>query len=524
MGRALLSIPTGPQGPVVVYTKDMAWRTLHKRRVRVESGLPGKVKLTGKPKVVCDINRGRQSVFRSCDRIVNLSYRRTITIPLFRVLRAGAICAAISLLVLGNVAAPTTTTRAANSALEERQALEAQLKDLESQIDQYESQIASYQKQGSSLKNEVARMNANIAKINLQIKAVNVKLAELGTKIAETETKVRGIESDIGDKRTALSGILKSIYENEQASLVEVFLRSRSLSDFWGDVSNLTTMQDAMRSEIRAITDLRDRLKDEQEQLSLARADAETIRKYQETQRTETEQLKTEKNNLLAVTKGQESKYQTLLKQTKETAAQIRNRIFQILGGGELSFEQAYQFAKLAGNATGVRPAFIMAVLNRESALGQNVGRCTYKTAMNPNPKKQSDGSLKSDIEVFLDLVARLGLANPESIPVSCANADGAYGGAMGPAQFIPSTWSIFEKQIARVTGREPANPWNNGDAFVAAGLYLANAGAEKSERTAAAKYYCGSRWNRYVCTNVYAQRVVEAAAKFQRDIDTILE
>jgi membrane-bound lytic murein transglycosylase B len=129
------------------------------------------------------------------------------------------------------------------------------------------------------------------------------------------------------------------------------------------------------------------------------------------------------------------------------------------------------------------------------------------------SPKNQS---------VFLELVGNLGI-NPDTIKVSCANADGIYGGAMGPAQFIPSTWRLYDEAISKVTGRSPANPWNNADAFVAAALYLRDAGAAQNERNAAARYYCGSRWNRYTCTNVYGRKVVEQAERFEEDIRAIL-
>lgn len=130
------------------------------------------------------------------------------------------------------------------------------------------------------------------------------------------------------------------------------------------------------------------------------------------------------------------------------------------------------------------------------------------------------------EIPVFEEITRKLGI-DPTSAfaKISCPNADGTYGGAMGPAQFIPSTWKAFESRIAAVTGSNPPNPWNNADAFVATGLYLKQYGAasQKSadEKKAAAIYYCGTNWQRYSC-NYYAGKVIENAAKFQTDINLL--
>lgn len=438
-----------------------------------------------------------------------------------------AFTALISAIFLFSAYVVPSPLHAQATSEEERRELESQLADLERQIEEHEATVAKYKAEGKTLSSEIATLNAKINSLNTQIKAVNLELAKLTAEINETQRQINRTENNIGSHKDAIGKYLRDLYESDQAGLMEVILSNNELSDFFGYIENVTLAQENLRVSLAEITRLRENLVEQKEQLATKKDDTENLRRIQEAQKSGVQATQSQKNQILKVTKGKESEYQKLLTKTQATAAQIRTRIFQLLGGGELTFEAAYDFAKLAESATGVRAALILSILHRESLLGKNVGRCSYVTAMHPTRDKP----------YFLDLLKRLGI-DPSSdfAKVSCPIAShGSYGGAMGPAQFIPSTWKIYEDKIAAVTGSNPPSPWNNADAFSATAVYMKDllsssscknyAEANKNqvsyqtliERCAAAKYYSGGSW--YTYRFWYGDPVVTQANEFEKDI-----
>lgn len=467
------------------------------------------------------------------DKRINLVYsKKAVVIRSEWLGLAGAILAVLFLMAfaVSFAQAPTTATSTDVSPEEERQLLERQLEELETQIAEYEETVAEYRRQGTTLKGEISRLEAQINQLNLKIKAINLNLQQLDQEIRITQGKISDTEDKIDKRKESLAQAIRKIYETDSQSLVEIIAANDNLSDFFGDINDILLVQENLRVALNDVIVLRGQLLEEKESLSLQYDDAEKLKAYQISQQQKVRTTQSEKNNILKVTQGKESEYQKLLKETQETAAEIRKRIFRLLGGGELTFEEAYQYARLAEKATGVRAALILAILDRESVFGKNVGRCSYNTAMHPTRDKP----------YFLDLLARLNIdPNSEVAKVSCPiSQHGSYGGAMGPAQFIPSTWKLYEKAIAAITGNNPPNPWNNADAFAATAVYMKDLLESSScksyaetnkhlvsyqtllERCAAAKYYSGSRW--YTYRFWYGEPVVTQANKFERDIEIL--
>lgn len=462
--------------------------------------------------------------------------------------------ALVSFSLFGSVVAPVTTGILAqsieedeerDSAAAEREELEAQLRDLERQMAEYEKTITEYRRQGTSLKSEIGVLDAQMKKLDLKIQAISVSLQRLDGEIVTTTSRIGEIERDIEDNKEVLSSMVRRLNEYDEEGLVEVLLRNPQLSDFFGSVNDLFAVQDGVNKSLAQLAVLRAELMDQKEELVLERTDADALKIYQRQQREEMNSIKGEKNTILKVTQGKESEYQKLLTETKKTAAEIRSRIFRLVGGGELPFGEAYELAKIAQEATGIRAAFILSILTQESGMngviGSNLGKCYYN-----EPRDNVDGAVmrKREQTIFVALMEEIG-RDPATTPVSCPIvSDGAYGGAMGPAQFMPSTWSLYKNRIQSVTGNKPPSPFNNLDAIVGTSLYLKDAYNSAAcidykddacrdnglcsssdartllERCAAAKYYAGSRW--YNFRWAYGEPVVNRAEKFQKDIDVL--
>ena len=93
----------------------------------------------------------------------------------------------------------------------------------------------------------------------------------------------------------------------------------------------------------------------------------------------------------------------------------------------------------------------------------------------------------------------------------------------MGPAQFLPTTWLRYADDVAQLTGHNPPNPWNTEDAFQAAAVFLAKAGAASQTNAgeiAAAKTYISGNpsCTKSIC-KYYSSRIVALAEEINRSL-----
>ncbi|MEK7173169.1 MAG: lytic murein transglycosylase, partial [Patescibacteria group bacterium] len=334
----------------------------------------------------------------------------------------------------------------------------------------------------------------------------------MSVQIKSTENSIGQTQGQILTIQERLGLTLQLRYEEDHKSIVEVLLGERSLSAFFDNLVALENLNMSIQDLLAEIKGLKTNLETQKSAMDGEKKELESTIAMQNLQKTDSAKQKAKQEDFLKMTEKEYQRYLAEQKDAKGKVSKIGSLLFQLLEvpEGGIKFEDAVAMAKTVASQTGIRAAFSLGILWQETRLGQVQGGCYLKDTTTGDGVYIKSGNKapqtmkpSRDVPKFLELVASLNQASKlktdaYSTPVSCCMIKGGeyfgWGGAMGPAQFIPSTWALYAEKIKKITNNVPANPWNVRDAFLANALYLKDLGAGSQtydkEIYAAMKYF----------------------------------
>lgn len=402
--------------------------------------------------------------------------------------------------------------------------LQLQLQEIERQITADQLEIKQMQGQAKTLANKIATLTKQRALLQLQIQQTEVTLEDVENQLQDTRISLAESEQQTAVLHGRMESLLRHIYAADNQSFVYSVISSSDLFDVLNTAVAYGRLTSSLGQTVADSKEQTAKLKEQEVELAQQEEDASRLQVLRGLQRVAISSSVGEQNTLLKETKGQEAVYQAELGDHKAEAAAIRNRIYELLdtGNTHITFGEAVKIAQWVQSVTGIEPAFLLSVLTQESNLGSNVGTCNR--ASDP-PSKHWTVVMKPtrDQAPFKAIMDKLG-RSPEGTPISCPmrgkNGEQiGWGGAMGPAQFIPSTWIGYDSKITAITGKA-ADPWDIRDAFIAAALKLTNDGAasgtDQGEWNAAMRYFSGSTNTRF---RFYGDQVMARTEEYRNDI-----
>lgn len=443
---------------------------------------------------------------------------------------------------------PAALAQSVGQAVTNRQQeLQNQLNDLERQIAVQQQLLDTAQNQRQTLQSQVNAFNAEIKKTQLRIQAITVSIAQLNGDIGIRNKTLSQLSAQLTAEKESLAQILRQTQVLDSYSVVSVALGSESVSSFFRDLDAFTSIKSSLAESFDQIEQTSSATEAEKEALTARLAEQEQLRTVAQLAKQAVQAQEQEKQKLLAQTKGIEANYQKIIAVTQRSAAQIRSELFTLRDSAAIPFGTALTYALAAEKATGTRAAVTLGVLKQETNLGENLGTGSWRVDMHPT----------RDQPVFVYITQTLGF-NPDTMPVSRKPSYG-WGGAMGPGQFIPSTWVCYGGFIntntntcspsASVAGSsfwsgpwqyvaskdrvrkllnasQPSNPWDARVAIMATAMLMADNGADArtpaAERLAALRYFAGWSNAKKPAYAFYGDGVMGFAASFQQDINQL--
>jgi hypothetical protein len=429
----------------------------------------------------------------------------------------------------------------AETDAERKARLENELQNVERQILTQQRLVEDKQMERQSLERDISIIESEITQAQLGIRARAVAIEQLSDQIGDKEVVLEILSEKSAKQQDSLADLVRKSALLDEYSLVEVMLSKQSFSEFFTDVATFQTLKESLNESLEVLHGIRRDTHEQKNDLENKQETEAEMKRIQELEKQEIEKKEAEKEQILTVTKGEEREYQALLDSQRKTASQLRNALFELLGGGGgIAFPEAVRLANYASNVTGVDAALILAILEQETNIGSNLGSCLFTDSSSNKPIMHPT----RDEPVFLAIADVLGF-DPYSRTVSCPLYQGGsrvgWGGAMGPSQFIPSTWAMYggivstgsgftysqsADAIRRINGTSgPSNPFNNQDAFIATALLMRDNGANGTyagDRTAALRYYAGWGGASNPANAFYGDQVMNRKSRLAQEIEIL--
>lgn len=352
------------------------------------------------------------------------------------------------------------------------------VEETQDNISDLQKKLEKEEKAKKALQQNLGQIQGAVASTVKEISKTQSAISETEKTISRKEAEISNMNNKIELQKSMLKSLLQETYYNQSQPILNVVLTSANFANVFSDTDHLLTVEDKIRDVSAEIAEAKMKVQQDKSQL------AEVKEKHEEILDEKVDQKQELVADQIDVQKDIQKKDATI-GELNQKLAELKNDLSSLLGKN-LSTDDIVEAAGIASKATGVRKDFILGELVVETNLGTFTGGCTYK-----NIRMKA-----ADKAEFLKIAEELEKAyggNYKNKKLSCSPGYG-YGGAMGVAQFMPTTWIGYKSYIASATGHNPPDPWSVIDGVMAMAKKLANGGATSKggEKLASKRYYCG--------------------------------
>ncbi len=217
---------------------------------------------------------------------------------------------------------------------------------LEDQRQEYLKSVKEKRTTAANLENQIALINSEIKFTETNIKQTEAKLTQVSLEIEKSNKEILAKQKDISRQKEILSILFRELYKNGDDNIVKILAENDNLSDTIDNISNLTHVQGKINTTLSDLKIYKEKVLQQREKQISKKEEFDTLKINLAQENQELAAGRESKKSLLSVTKGEQSRYENLLKRVDEQRRDIFGNI------EELQKQKANELAKLkAGQA-----------------------------------------------------------------------------------------------------------------------------------------------------------------------------
>src|SRR3989344_424221 len=230
-------------------------------------------------------------------------------------------------LVLLPMAAGATSIDELRSHIRER---EEEIATLEKEIRTYQDSLEKTGAEANTLSREINSLDLRIKKLNADIRLTNNKIKKTELTIEKLGIEIDEREKDISNKKNTMAELLRTVYELESETLVEILLSHEHISDFFDNLEYLSNLDTTLKDNLKELRELKVFL--EEQKFETEKEEKQLVKLNTDfgAQKNIEEGIKGEKSSLLKTTKQKEAEYQKLLSAKEKQRIAIETEIAEI--------------------------------------------------------------------------------------------------------------------------------------------------------------------------------------------------
>jgi len=343
-----------------------------------------------------------------------------------------------------------------------------------------QSRLENIKTEEFKTKTTLSRLDRALAEINFEIAELNLNIESIEKEIKKREKAISELEGKLRDYIQVLEAILKAIYEYDQESSLELLIFGNTLSEVFQKFEELERMREALRSTILDIKKAKLKLEEEKNNLEEAKKTKLELKSLREIRRQSLLLSRREQASILQKLAQAKTpleremvRIEAELQQLKIAMEKIRSYLLKWTLTGNITWSSIFKAVSNASAMTGVREALLLGVLQAETRFGQNLG----KAGRTKEYCIDRWGGSSREYDALVQICSRFGY-DPNNVPMSRSCA-------IGPSQFLPSTWLAYERLCPGIY-----NPWDLNHAVLATACYLNRNGATSGNESGALFVY----------------------------------